>query len=121
MSIPISASALLDAALSYAARSWHVIPLHTAHKDWCSCSKAGNCDSPGKHPRIKHWRNEASIDPAIIRKWWAAWPDANVGIVTGAPSGLVALDVDPRHDGDESLWQLIKAHADAHRPLETVM
>ena len=31
------------------------------------------------------------------------WPTANVGIATGARSGLVVLDVDPRHGGDEQL------------------
>src|SRR5262249_15398402 len=36
---------------------------------------------------------------------WTQWPEANIGIATGAISGLVVLDVDPRHGGDESLEQ----------------
>jgi hypothetical protein len=29
-----------------------------------------------------------------IKAWWAKWPDANAGIVTGAISGLVVIDLD---------------------------
>ena len=28
-----------------------------------------------------------------VEEWWARWPDANVGIVTGRVSGIVVLDV----------------------------
>jgi len=34
----------------------------------------------------------------------------NLGILTGAPSGLVVLDVDPRNFGDETLYDLEKQH-----------
>ena len=42
-----------------------------------------------------------------IRRWFARWPDANVGIVTGPVSRLVVVDVDPAHGGEDSLreWQ----------------
>jgi len=36
----------------------------------------------------------------------ARWPDANVGILTGAVSGLVVLDVDAQHQGLESLSRI---------------
>jgi putative DNA primase/helicase len=49
-------------------------------------------------------------DPGVIRRWWATWPDANVGIVTGAASGIVALDVDPRNGGDEALDALVRRY-----------
>jgi len=29
-----------------------------------------------------------------IKTWWAKWPDANVGIVTGGNSGVVVIDLD---------------------------
>jgi AAA domain/Bifunctional DNA primase/polymerase, N-terminal/Primase C terminal 1 (PriCT-1) len=29
-----------------------------------------------------------------IKRWWSKWADANVGIVTGAVSGLVVIDLD---------------------------
>lgn len=31
---------------------------------------------------------------AEIRGWWAKWPSANIGVVTGAISGIIVLDVD---------------------------
>ena len=33
-------------------------------------------------------------DETEVREWYERWPDANVGIVTGAMSSLVVLDVD---------------------------
>lgn len=38
-----------------------------------------------------------------IEGWWARWPEANVGIVTGLVSGVAVLDVDPRGGGDSAL------------------
>jgi hypothetical protein len=50
---------------------------------------------------------EAPPTHADVDAWYARWPDANVGIVTGALSGLVVVDVDPRHGGEASIaeWQ----------------
>lgn len=38
--------------------------------------------------------------------WWSLWPEANVGVVTGSVSGVVTIDVDPRHGGEETLWRM---------------
>jgi len=38
------------------------------------------------------------------------WPTANLGLATGAASGLLVLDVDPAHGGTESLRALLNAH-----------
>jgi hypothetical protein len=38
------------------------------------------------------------------------WPQANVAVATGALAGLVVLDVDPRHEGDGTLADLIAKH-----------
>jgi hypothetical protein len=48
-------------------------------------------------------------------RWWAECPDANVGIVTGATSGVFALDEDPRHGGHVSLAALEREHG--HLPV----
>jgi hypothetical protein len=45
----------------------------------------------------------ATRDPVTLDKMWFACPGSLVGIATGALSGLDALDIDPRHDGDEWL------------------
>lgn len=92
----------LEYALSYAARGWRVFPVYECRWPGTNCS-CGNrkCTSPGKHPRTKTGLKEASVDTAQIRRWWTQWPTANVGIATG--KGLVVIDIDPRHGGDESI------------------
>ena len=103
-------SGLLDAVRGYAARGWHVLPLHDVTAGHCSCRKASACTTPGKHPRIENWQNFASVDENLLAGWWSVWPSANVGILTGRRSNLVVLDVDPRHGGDRALQELIGAH-----------
>lgn len=106
---------LLEAALSYARRGWRVVPLHNPVEDGrCSCgSFKGPCyldqktgvihGSPAKHPRTKNGLLDATTDEATIRRWWATFPLANVGIATGAESGLFVLDIDSRHGGEDTL------------------
>jgi hypothetical protein len=102
----------LNEALAYAARGWCVVALHTPQADGsCSCGKS-TCDSIGKHPRwdaqlLPNGLKNATTDPGVVQVWWALWPDANIGIVTGAASGFWALDIDPQHGGDLSLEQII--------------
>jgi hypothetical protein len=58
---------------------------------------------PGKKtPLIPNWQNEATTDEAKIREWWAKWPNANIGIVTGRyrDGYFCVLDFDPRNGGD---------------------
>jgi hypothetical protein len=59
---------------------------------------------PCKHdktPLTQHGFKDATTDPDLIRSWWTQWPDALVGVPTGARNGFDALDIDPRHDGDK--------------------
>ncbi|MEN6320627.1 MAG: bifunctional DNA primase/polymerase [Syntrophaceae bacterium] len=69
---------MLEAALTYREQGLSVIPLK---KD--------------KRPLISwlpYQQKRASDDE--IREWWNKYPSANVGIVTGAISGIVVLDCD---------------------------
>lgn len=84
--------ALLTAALRYAAAGIAVMPLHTPAAGGCTCRDGAGCGSPGKHPRLRHGLLDASTDARLIRTWWARWPGANVGLVTGAV--LDVCDVD---------------------------
>ncbi len=86
-------SPALAAALDYAAGGWSVIPVLGGEK----------------RPLLRwmpYQRAAAGADE--IRAWFRRWPDANLGIVTGAVSGLVVLDIDPRHGGAGALAQRIE-------------
>lgn len=97
------------AALEYARQGRPVFPCHTPSHDGCSCHRAA-CSSPGKHPRTPNGLRDASTDTRVVADWWRRWPAANIGVVTGRPSGLVVLDVDPEHGGVDSMRQLVAEH-----------
>jgi hypothetical protein len=75
-----TASPLLSAALAYARRGFRVLPLKPR----------------GKEPLLKKWPENATTDEETIKRWWLQWPDANIGIATGAENGIIVLDVDDR-------------------------
>ena len=77
-----------DAALTYAELDMPVIPCN------------------GKAAVMSY--EKATLDPKRIEQWWRKWPDANVGIST--VTGLVFLDIDPRHGGKRGLHQLTAQH-----------
>lgn len=60
----------------------------------------------GKRPLISTWQQAATTDADQIRGWFRRWPQANIGIATGAESGIVVLDVDPDKNGFHSFEQL---------------
>ncbi|MCH7792473.1 MAG: bifunctional DNA primase/polymerase [Planctomycetes bacterium] len=115
-------SGLLDEALACAERGWPVLPVHCPiggkELPRCSCISA-DCRSIGKHPRTAHGLKDASTDADQIRRWWQAWPKANIGIVTGADSGLVVLDIDPRNGGDRSFAELESEHGELPPTVES--
>ena len=107
----MKSNVLLDAALHYARAGMAVFPLHANDNGACSCRKP-DCGSPAKHPRTDHGLSDATKDEEQIRTWWTRWPTANVGIATGAVSGVVVLDVDPQHGGDDSMVGMREEHGD---------
>lgn len=128
MSTPAAKENLrLEAALLDARRGLRVVPIHRPLGDGtCSCQswrdqqKKGPCSKPGKHPRISDWSVQATTDETTIRRWWRNWPSANVGIVTGAESGIIVLDVDQRHGGDDTLDQWESKYGKLPRTLQVV-
>ncbi len=65
----------------------------------------------GKHPRVR-WDEyqERRADQDEVRRWLRRWPATNLAVVTGAVSGLVVVDVDPRAGGDEEFVRLEARH-----------
>ena len=84
----------LGAALDYAERGISVILLHGIVDGRCTCGKT-DCPAAGKHP-INSWKR-AQSQRASAKQLEAAFssqPNANLGIVTGAISGIVVIDID---------------------------
>ncbi len=54
---------------------------------------------PDKKPLIT-WKpyQERCATREEIEKWWTTWPNANPALVTGKVSGVVALDLDKKHN-----------------------
>ncbi len=81
-------SPIAAAARDYAVRGGSVIPIAPR----------------GKRPLVA-WREYQQRAATLeeIERWFERWPDANAGIVTGAVSGLIVVDVDPAHGGADSI------------------
>ena len=109
----------LGHALALAKRGFAVFPIWWPRERQgsdrrliCACKRGADCTSPAKHPfgpLAPHGLLSASVDSDLIRQWFSEVPHANLGAVTDK---LIALDVDPRHDGDESLRALEREHGE---------
>lgn len=89
---------ILEAALHYAELGFSVIPL-CKPIDAKHCIQHGECQSSGKAALIKwakHQKERASQEQ--IKEWWNQFPEANVGVVTGAISEIVVVDVEAGGD-----------------------
>lgn len=99
---------MLAAALAYIGSNLPVFPLHYPTRDGvCSCGN-GACEKVGKHPMTPHGLKDATTDRQTIERWWSENPFANIGLPTGASSGVVVVDIDHRHDVLASLEVLEK-------------
>jgi len=106
-----SGQSIVEFARLYVRAGLAVLPLHyplpQGTNFGCSCGKP-DCHSPAKHPvgsLAPQGLKNATTDPGTVERWFADQP-WNVGIATGAASGIVVVDIDPRHGGDESLVAL---------------
>jgi bifunctional DNA primase/polymerase-like protein len=84
-----------EAIHDYLGRGWSIIPIRTGDK----------------RPLLR-WEEFQHRHPseAEARGWLRQWPEAGIGVVTGPISGLVVVDVDAGHGGDESLEKLEHEH-----------
>ena len=107
----------MGAALEYAKRGFRVFAVQSIRDGACTCQewrdkngKGGPCPSPGKHPRFRNWQERATCGRDAIEEMWYTHKGSNVGIATGAASGIFVLDVDPKNGSDDSLDSLIAKH-----------
>lgn len=108
-------SEILIAAETYVAMGWAVFPLHTIDEAGrCTCGVHA-CADAGKHPRVQRGVKEASKDLAQVQAWFGpSAPPSNIGLATGAISGLTILDVDIGEGkfGAESWAEAIAEHGE---------
>jgi predicted transcriptional regulator len=92
----------ITTALAYAGRGWPVFP----------------CNPITKAPLIPKGFKDATTEDFKIRAWWTQWPNAMIGVPTGAASGFWVLDIDQDaergktglqslHDMDHDLSELM--------------
>jgi hypothetical protein len=94
--VPLRNDEMLLGALALLNQGAAVIPLWWPEGERCACGDPV-CKSAGKHPigkLVPHGAKDASKDSATVKRWWAAYPKANIGLVTGRLSGIVVVDVD---------------------------
>ena len=91
---PIERGNLPGAALWYAQQGFPVFPLRPQ----------------SKRPATPNGFKGATKNEETVLRWWQEMPEANIAIPMGKVSGLIALDVDPRHGGDSELERLIAQH-----------
>jgi len=80
-----------EAIEDYTRRGWSIIPIRCGDK----------------RPLLR-WEEFQYRRPTVgeVQAWLLCWPGAGIGIVTGAISGIVVLDIDSQHGGDASLEAL---------------
>lgn len=87
---------LMKAGLDYGRLGWSVIPI----------------EPRGKRSLLR-WQVYQRRRPEAteIAEWFERWPDANIAVVTGVVSRIVALDIDSRRGADAGLAALEAEHA----------
>ena len=93
-----SVNPMLEAALQYQKRGWWILPLKPK----------------SKVPATKNGHKDATNDAKRITAYWTAHPDHGIGLNLAA-SGLVAVDIDPRAGGKETLDNVEFAHGELDR------
>lgn len=87
---------MLDYALAYINIGWHVLPLIPKTKQPLS-------------RLVPNGVHGATNDAETVRRWWTAEPNAGIGVAV-LTSGLVAVDIDPRNGGFETMERLEAQH-----------
>ena len=96
-------TAFLRAALKLANRGLRVFP----------------CRPHDKRPATAHGVKDATIDPGAIERWWRQEPNFNIGVATGAVSGIMVVDVDDI-DAEAELKKLEDQNGALPATVETV-
>jgi Bifunctional DNA primase/polymerase, N-terminal len=102
------AETILGSALAFANHGHAVFPcnwpVERGGKLVCSCGGESRGRPCGTRKLAPNGLLSATTEPGIIKHWFGYEArEANLGVVT---DNLIALDIDPRHDGDRSFLAL---------------
>lgn len=119
-SAPDHAAQVKTAIDLYVSRGWSPVALqHVGEDGRCFClappSRRAECRSAGKHPIYEDWQRRFLAPVFIVEHILPVRPRLNLGIATGRPSGVWALDVDPLHGGPATLRALTDEHGELPR------
>jgi hypothetical protein len=101
----LTTEVMVFAALAYASRGWSVFPVPPGQKkSYKSAARSGG----------QKWGKTKVAEE--IRRDWQTWPDANIGLPTGADSGFWVVEADTHSahgvDGIASLAALVAANGE---------
>jgi hypothetical protein len=94
---------MLRTALKLAARGLRIFP----------------CAPSAKTPACAHGCKDATTDVIVIQAWWRDNPDYNIGIATGAASGIFVVDVDGGV-AESALKKLEERHGELPQTVEVI-
>ena len=89
-----------EVAVEAALAGWRVHPCRHAAEQL-----PGGGIRKAKTPLLDHWNSEATDDPAEVEELWTRWPQALVGICTGAGVVMLDFDTDPSKGTDAATAQ----------------
>jgi hypothetical protein len=77
------------------------------------------CGVRSKTPSTPHGCRDATTDAAVIRGWWTANREYNIGIATGARSNIFVLDIDGG-SAETALKRLEDCHGELPASVEVI-
>lgn len=102
---------VLQSALMWASQGVPVVP----------CQEWGTKETGLKKPYLSNGFHGASTDSNTIASWWRRWPNALLGIVCSADSGIMILDIDMKDgiNGIANFHQLVEDHGGTYPETRT--
>lgn len=69
-----------------------------------------------KIPILRNWPTRATSEISTLETWEDANAGCNWGVATGAGSGIIVIDVDPKNGGDKTWQDLVHQNGDIKTP-----
>jgi len=97
----------VDQALTLSAAGLVVVPAHRARP---GATKASSAQDQGKLPYGTGWQKAQRLSGDAVRTTWGTPAPPNISVLTGSPSGIFVLDIDPDAGGFETMKRLVAEH-----------